>query len=453
MNKVFRNLLLVQLSVILAGFVGLGWALRLSAQQWGPFLLGALVIVLLSGLVLRGMLLRPISRIGKAAEKFAQGDFRGRLPHIRRDELGDLADSLNYLSDELQKKIAEVTKDRTEVKAILSSMEEGVIVIGRDERIILLNDPVYRMLDLRSRDTIGKSYWEILRNEEINSSLKEALLEKKTVRKEIHLLTPADSQFLMQISPVVLEKGDLTGVVAVFHDVTEFNKLAQMRSDFVANVSHELKTPLTTIKGFVETLKEGALNDPQKAERFLDFIKTHTERLELLVNDLLSLASIESKEVEMRWGGVRIPEVVQTAMAICKESIRQKKLTVEISFPEDLPPVRADAGKLEQVFLNLLDNAVKFTPAGGRITVSAVQEGGYVRTDFRDTGVGIAADHLPRIFERFYRVDKARNREQGGTGLGLSIVKHIVEAHEGKVSVQSEPEKGSQFSVYLPLAA
>ena len=223
-----------------------------------------------------------------------------------------------------------------------------------------------------------------------------------------------------------------------------------MRSEFVANASHELKTPLTTIKGFVETLKEGAINDPEKAGKFLEIIEKHANRLEQLVNDLLSLSAIESKEVDFKFEPTPIGTVIETVKNFSKELIEKRGHKITVTIEPGLPAVFIDRHRMEQVFLNLLDNAIKFTPQEGSIAISAKKEDGFIRVDFKDNGVGIDAGHLPRIFERFYRVDKGRSRDMGGTGLGLSIVKHIVLAHHGKVSVSSQLEKGSTFSVFLP---
>ncbi len=450
MNKILVRLFLTNLIVIFFSFLVFGILFRISFPQYISFLELGVFLALFLSLVVGRIFLKPIRQIKKAAQKIIQGDFKSRLSMSRKDELGDLADHLNHMSGELQNKISEILQDQNELKAILSSMVEGVLVIDKDERIVLLNWPVYEMLDLRSKDTVGRHYWEVIRNEEINSLLKEAITQKKSLKKEIMIIAPSESHFSMQVSCVFTDRGVLSAVVSVFHDISELKKLAKLRSEFVANASHELKTPLTTIKGFVETLKDGAIHNEQKAQKFLDIIAKHTQRLEELVGDLLSLSAIESKEVKLDFAKVQIAAVLESVVNLAKERWDTSQYKIILDVSQNFPAVSLDRSRMEQAFLNLLDNAIKFTPAGGVITISAYQENGFSRIDFKDTGIGIEPEHIPRIFERFYRVDKGRSRELGGTGLGLSIVKHIVQAHQGKVLVQSEVGKGSVFSIFLP---
>ena len=339
--------------------------------------------------------------------------------------------------------------DRENFETILSSMVEGVIVINSKGKIEHASPNFCQLLELRSKETQNKLYWEIIRNQEINDPLKEALLHKRALRKEINIIGPKDSFFSMQISPVMDRDGKLLSLIAVFHDITELKKLERIRADFVANVSHELKTPLTAIKGFVETLKTSSKDDPVTLARFLDIIDKQAQRLESLVNDLLILSSIESKEVKMNIGAEPLNRIVHTVLALHKKSIEDKGHQVTMDIPPDLPNVLADRQRMEQVFLNLLDNAVKFTPPGGKISIQARWEKPYVRVEVRDNGVGIPAEHLSRVFERFYKIDRARSRE-AGTGLGLAIVRQIVTAHQGKIEVESSSGAGSTFRIFLP---
>jgi len=454
MNKTLQKLLVLNILIILFGFIIIGIHLRLPLSFYPSFLVIGLGMACLLSFIVHKIFFGPIQQMQRITEKITRGDYKTRLSLGRKDELGQLANNLNEMSLELQNKIDEITHDKNELKAILSSMVEGVVVIGKDEKIILLSDPVCQMLELRSKDVIGKPYWEIIRHEEINSLLEESIAQKKALQKEITLLSPNENHFSMQISPVLSEDSkDFSGVVAIFHDITELKKLEDVRTEFVANVSHELKTPLTTIKGFVETLKEGALTDKEKSQRFLDIIQKHTDRLEYLVNDLLTISAIESKEIKLNFEQTQIDKVIESAVHLCSEALKQKQHQLEITVDKNLPDLLLDKAKMEQAFLNLLDNAIKFTNAGGNIRVSASHDNNFIRVDFKDNGIGIPQQHLPRLFERFYRVDKGRSRELGGTGLGLSIVKHIVQIHNGKVSVQSEPSKGSLFSVFLPISS
>lgn len=340
--------------------------------------------------------------------------------------------------------------DRENLETILSSMVEGVIVINSKGRIIHASPNFCQLLELRSKETQGKLYWEIIWNQGINDSIKEALLLKQAVKKEIAIIGPPETFFSMQISPVMGGEDKLLSLIAIFHDITELKKLEKIRSEFVANVSHELKTPLTAIKGFVETLKTSAKDDPVAASRFLDIIDKQTQNLENLVNDLLILSSIESKEVKMNFMAEPLNKIISSVLALQKRIIDDKGHQISVDIPEDLPNVLVDRLRMEQVFINLLDNAVKFTPSGGKINIKAKWEKPYVRVDVKDNGVGIPSEHLSRVFERFYRVDRARSREAGGTGLGLAIVRQIVAAHQGKVEVESSPGIGSTFRIFLP---
>ena len=342
--------------------------------------------------------------------------------------------------------------DRGNFETILSSMVEGVIVIDAKGKIEHASPNFCQLLELRSKETQNKLYWEVIWNQEINDSLKEALAHKRALRKEINIIGPQESFFSMQISPVMDREDKLLSLIAVFHDITELKKLEKIRTDFVANVSHELKTPLTAIKGFVETLKISAKDDPVALVRFLDIIDKQTQRLEALVNDLLILSSIESKEVKMNIVAEPLNKLIPAVLALHKKIIEDKGHQVTVDIPPDLPNVLVDRQRMEQVFLNLLDNAVKFTPPGGKISIQARWEKPYVRVEVKDNGVGIPAEHLSRVFERFYRADKARSREAGGTGLGLAIVRHIVSAHQGKIEVESSPGVGSTFRIFLPCA-
>ena len=453
MIKTIRRLFFTYLVILIIGLAIYGWVMGISFKNYyGTILFGTCIAFILS-LITEGFYLRPIKKIQEATAKITHGDFTGKVAVRSHDELGDLAHNLNKMSANLQSTIIEITKDKDELKAILSSMVEGVIVIGNNEKILLLSPPVSHMLDLRSKDVMERPYWEAIRNREINATFEEALKNKKAIKKELAILFPSESYFSMQISPILNESGGLSSVVAVFHDISELKKLEKVRSEFVANVSHELKTPLTSIKGFVETLQNGALGDPKTRNRFLDIIQTHTVKLENLVNDLLSLSAIESKDTKMNFEYVSLPDIIDTITNLYRAQLEKRNQNMSVSIPKDIPPILVDRGKIEQVFSNLLDNAIKFTPPVGKILIHASLKDDYIRIDVQDSGIGISEEHLPRVFERFYMVDKSRSKELGGTGLGLAIVKHIVQAHNGRVTVQSELKKGSTFSVFLPKTA
>jgi two-component system phosphate regulon sensor histidine kinase PhoR len=370
--------------------------------------------------------------------------------HFYHRRILQIRDSHDSAKNDFLRQLSASRVDRENLETILSSMVEGVIVIDSKGKIEHASPNFCQLLELRSKETQNKLYWEVIWNQEINNSLKEALIAKRAVRKEINILGPQESFFSMQISPVMDREDKLLSLIAVFHDITELKKLERIRSDFVANVSHELKTPLTAIKGFVETLKTSAKDDPLALAHFLDIIDKQTQRLENLVNDLLILSSIESKEIKMNISAEPLNKIIYSVISLHKKNIEDKKHQVTVDIPVDLPNVLVDRGRMEQVFLNLLDNAVKFTPPGGKISIQAEWKRPYICVEVKDNGVGIPAEHLSRVFERFYRVDKARSREAGGTGLGLAIVRQIVSAHQGKIEVESSPDLGSTFRIFLP---
>ena len=427
MKNLFKPLIALNVCVTFLAFYFIGKIFDALPANYWVIALGSVVAAVISSLISVKFIVKP--------------------------NLAEINKTPNAIVPRLKSYPLEAIYEKTQLTMILSSMVEGVVIIDADEKIILLSPQVSTMLDLRSKDTIGKAYWEIIRNEEIISTLKDALREQKAIYKDITIIFPSESFFRMQISPVLSEDGEFLGVVAVFHDISEIKRLENLRSEFVANVSHELKTPLTSIKGFVETLKGGALSDEKLAKRFLDIIQVQTEKLENLVTDILTLSTLESKDVKMKFESISIVIVLTSVVDLYKTQIEKKNLTLEMDLGKNLKFISVDCQKIEQVFSNLLDNAIKFTPAGGEIAIRAYQENSFVRIDVKDSGVGIAEEHLPRLFERFYRVDKSRSREFGGTGLGLAIVKHIVQAHNGKITVTSQVDNGSIFSVFLPISS
>ncbi len=367
--------------------------------------------------------------------------YHRRIAQIRRSHDSVKSDFLEQLNTS--------SLEHENFETILSSMVEAVIIINAKGRIEHASSNFYQLLELRSRETKGKLYWEVIWNQAINDSIKEALMHKKAVRKEINIIGPPESFFSMQISPVKDKQDKLLTLIAVFHDITELKKLEKIRSEFVANVSHELKTPLTAIKGFVEMLRE-AKDDPKVWSRFLDIIGKQTQRLEDLVNDLLILSSIESNEVKMEVKPESLEKIITSIATLENKALENKGHQLIIDIPKNLPQILVDRKRIDQVFLNLLDNAIKYTPNGGIIIIQAKLEKPYIQIEVKDNGVGIPSEHLSRVFERFYRVDKARSRDAGGTGLGLSIVHQIISSHHGKIEVESSPETGSTFRIFLP---
>ncbi len=409
----------------------------------------ALVIASIISLIISLTITRPLQEMTKVSQKISKGDFSKKLKILSQDEIGQLADSLNLMSEELENKIRIISEDKDKMKVVLSSVIEGIVAIDKEGRIILFNHALKNMIDCSSDRVLEKFHWEIIRNNQLNELLKETLQKGQTLTREITLFSPQEKIFHASANPLT-EKNKVWGAVVVLNDITEIKKLEKMRSEFVANVSHELRTPLTSIQGFVETLKEGAINDPEKAQYFLEIIEKQSNRLNNLIEELLQLSKIESQEIAMNLQSINLRDLIDKTISEFKKKIEQKDHKIKINISPQLPLVKADPEQIEVVFRNLLDNAVKYTPDGGEIYISALEKAENIYIEVADNGIGISAEHLPRIFERFYRANKDRSRKLGGTGLGLAIVKHIVQAHQGTIGVESKPGKGSKFFFTLP---
>ncbi|MDD5687100.1 MAG: ATP-binding protein [Elusimicrobia bacterium] len=411
--------------------------------------IGILAALLLS-LVVGKSFVKPILIMRAVAEKISKGDFSQKLDFKSYGEIAQLGNSLNVMSEELQKKISEIIKEKNELSAVLSSMSEGVLVVEESKKIVLINPALSKMLYFRSEDVAGKYYWEVIGNEEINSFIESAMGIQQSLKKDITILLPEEHHIEIHTSSIFYDHRKLFGIVCVFHDMTQIKKLEKVRTEFVANASHELKTPLTAIIGFVETLKEGAINDREKAMEFLSIIQDNTTRLKDLVNDLLTISMAESREFKLNLGKVNLKELINSILVVYKSKMESKKQKIIKEVSADIQNITVDEEKFRQIISNLIDNAVKFTGENGEIKIKCLSAGENIRIEISDTGIGISKEHLPRIFERFYRVDTARSREMGGTGLGLAIVKHLVMLHKGNVFVESQPGKGSVFTIVLP---
>lgn len=394
---------------------------------------------------------KPLEEMATIAKGMAKGDFSKKPIVYSKDEIGNLANALTYMSDEIKKNIATITREVTKLDIILSSMFEGIMVINAREEITLMN-PSLRKMFMIDMDPIGKKPLEVIRNSAVQKIVDDLLQDKRRFINEKILVTQTEEKFL-EINAVSLLRHNISeGCVLVFHDITELRRLEKIRQDFVANVSHELRTPMSSIKGYAETLLHGALEDRINARDFINIIHQDSNRLANLIDDLLDISRIESGKMELVVMALELKPIIQRIIGVLEQPAREKSLSITCDFPDVLPRVLTDDKRLSQVLLNLLDNAVKYTPAGGRIKIILSIKEKFIQVDIADTGIGIPAEDIPRIFERFYRVDKARSRELGGTGLGLSIVKNIVSAHGGEVWVDSEYGKGSTFSFTIPLA-
>jgi two-component system, OmpR family, phosphate regulon sensor histidine kinase PhoR len=420
-------------------------------------LLGGLVALAVAfgiGLFVARRVTKPVVQMQAIARQMSEGDFTVRAPIRSPDEIGALGRALNGLAGRLREKIHDLGHEQAKATAILDGMIEGVIAVDGRDVILLLNARARSMFDLDATRGEGKPFLEVVRNTELHEVFREARAagEGSVSNREVRLVGPVNRRVEVNAVPLRLG-GHEVGVVMVLHDVTELRRLEQVRTEFVANVSHELRTPLTAIQGYLETLLTGALEERENARRFLEIVFRHTERLGRLLNDLTDLSNIELGRVSLKLAPTRLDEAVDAVLAIMAAKAQSGKVTLKSQLPRDLPAVLADRDRLVQILINLVDNAVKYTPEGGRVTVR-VQEpaDGHIEIDVVDTGIGIPPADLPRITERFYRVDKARSRELGGTGLGLAIVKHLVFAHNGLLRIESEPGRGTTVRVWLGCA-
>lgn len=412
----------------------------------GASLFLAVICSLLLSYILSFITSRPLRSMAAAAARIGKGEFGSRIPISSSDEIGELAEVLNEMAEKTESQLERISAEKNRLDTILRGMGEGVIVTN-DSGIVTLANPAFRALFSLDQSCIGKALIEIARQPSLNNALKKVLNSREELLEELVMLVPEEKNILTHWVPL-LEESKLIGTVAVFHDITDLKMLEKIRKDFVANVSHELRTPVSVIKGYAETiLSEGQNLPAEKLVQFIEVIHSHAERLAHLISDLLTLSRIESGAIPLE----PVPVSILAAVNRVSHLLDQKALSKEVTLTKTtalaaLPDIQADPDKLEQILINLLDNAIKFTPAGGTVTVDATDLGDRVRIDVKDTGIGIPAKDIPRIFERFYRVDTARSRELGGTGLGLSIVKHIVQAHGGSVAVESTPGTGSIFS-------
>ncbi|TCD47356.1 ATP-binding protein [Chlorobium sp. N1] len=392
---------------------------------------------------------RPLRRIAEMAERRMHGDFSGSIPAHRRDEIGMLARACNFMSEEVRK----MRRSEEWYRAVFSGIREAIVVTDAAGDIILLNPAASRMFRL-SGAMFQSRPLSMLEDPGLRGMMERVHRERTAVVKSEMVVTTVKGERTMQVSSMpVIRDGGFDGSVFVLNDITRLRNLERIRRDFVSSVSHELRTPLTSIRGYAETLLDGALGDPENAQAFLRIILQESEQLTALVNDVLDLSRIESGRIEYSFAPVDLGRVVGQSMEVLGPAIAKKAVKLDVSIPPGLPLIHADEAYLGIVVRNLLDNAVKYVDAGsGRIRFSAFRTGDSVQFDVEDNGCGIPQQDLGRIFERFYRVDKARSRELGGTGLGLSIVKHIVLAHRGDIRVRSRLNRGTTFSVTLPMA-
>jgi two-component system phosphate regulon sensor histidine kinase PhoR len=410
------------------------------------------VVAVALSIFLARRIVRPLRVIEAGARRFAQGDFDARLPMAGTAELSELALAMNLMAAQLRDRIQAMERQREELDAVLSSMAESVVAVDGRERVVLLNRAGARLFGVTIESARGRPIQEVIRNPKLQQCIALMLANGRPFEDEVVVVDTAEHSLHISASPLRDERGGQIGALLTLNDVTELRRLERARSDFVANVSHEIRTPVTLIKGYAETLLGETPPEPETTAHFLETILRQADRLCGLVDDTLSLAGLERSEVtgDVPREKTGLRGVVDAAVNLFGAKAREKDLRIQVSCPQDLE-VQGQAFLLEQALINLLDNAIKYSDSGGEVHVEVERVNGEVEIRVRDTGQGIAQEHLPRIFERFYRIDKARSRGLGGTGLGLAIVKHIMNLHGGRVTVESTLGKGSCFTLHLPV--
>ena len=415
---------------------------------------GVLVVALLAALAslfFSRLVSRPLEQIREGAGRFAKGDLAYRLPVFASSETELLAKTMNDMAANLDDRMQTIIRQRNELEAVFSSMLEGVVAINLEEIIISVNQVAAGMFHQETSKLLNRSVQEAIRNPDFQRFIRLAFLDENTREADLFFYLKGEKLLNTRCAPLRNAAGDRIGILIILNDVTRLRHLENMRRDFAANVSHEIKTPLTAIKGFTETLRAGALNNTEEAARFVEIIENHTNRLIAIIEDLMKLSVIEqnadNKKIALTESLV-LP-ILSSAIQICRQKADEKKIRILCSCDRDLS-ARVNAALIEQAFVNLLDNAIKYSEPGNRIEIEAVNIDSEIAVTFQDHGIGIGKEHLSRLFERFYRVDASRSRKLGGTGLGLAIVKHIVIANSGKVTVESTPGKGSRFVIHIP---
>ena len=403
---------------------------------------GVITFVLVLGLY------RRIKKVSRYASALSEGKKTPEPDEEAGGVFHHLISNIDAMSVELKDRVQSADQEKNRILAILESMVEGVLVVDVGQKILMANSALAAAFGLKKEELRGKYFWEVFRDTEINAMIEKSLGSQSSFKKE-HAALLTVSVFEIQVSPV-FNGEDFLGVAAVFHDVTKLKALEKARTEFVANVSHELKTPLTSIIGFVETLKEGAVEDPKNRLKFLQIIEGHSKKLSYLIEDLLLLSRVESGKEELKKEAVDFGKMLETILGLFERMIKDKDLKVSVKLSPRPFIFSGDSKSLEQAFSNLVDNAIKYNELSGDIAIEASESAEGARIEIRDTGRGIPEADLPRIFERFYRVDKSRSRESGGSGLGLSIVKHIIEGHSGHVEARNTANKGSTFIIHLP---
>jgi len=453
------DMLYIALPVIedgeIVGFMRLAKSLEeintVVKQNLKNYILFFIIIFILSLILLSRFtsdLIQPIQKMSKSAAKIADGNYNESINlDSHSKEIDKMIKQFNFMTEKLEKKINEISEEKNKAQAILSSMVDGVIATDNSGNIMLINPAARNMLFINEKDVKGKDFIQIVRNHTINNFLEKVLEKDTIISKEIVLKREEEKILRCHFVSITNEKDEIKGGVVVFTDITELRRLEQVRKDFVANVSHELKTPLTSIIGYVDTLIENKDIDEQTSNKFLNVIKDEADRLGVLIQDLLNLSKFEDSNPELKPG--YISKLIDKTIAILEDKAANKNIQIKKEIQPDLSQVYMVKEQIEQVMINLIDNAIKYTSENGLIKVRAKSENDKILVEVEDNGIGIPEKDKERIFERFYRVDKARSRSKGGTGIGLSIVKHIIKNHNSQIKLKSKSGQGTTFWFYL----
>lgn len=418
--------------------------LQLSLIVVGGLLVLASTVVII--LMVR-RITRPITTITAVTQGLAEKDYGQRVMLLPSGEIGELAKSVNTLGEKLQKNVTEIHVKELRLAGVLDNLVSGVLLVNTKKRITLANPAMFQLIE---KKLLHNNYFEVLPSYQLSNLIKEAFKTGKKQQAEVILYGhSAEKRVDANVVPIVEDNQHLSGVILVLHDITDIRHLEALRSEFVSNVSHELKTPVTSIKGFAETLLDGAMADADLRKEFLEIIRDESNRLTRLIEDILQLSKIEQHQIKPHYSEVDLVNVLTNVLKVLRKAIVEKNVTIELQLPQSLV-LTSEADGLHQIALNLISNAITYTPNDGCVTIHAHKKGTEITFQVADTGIGIPAADQTRIFERFYRVHKARERETGGTGLGLSIVKHLVERYQGRIALDSIEDEGTTFTVTLP---
>ena len=429
----------------------------INRNMFNSLLIASLIGIIIASIIAYRYLYyitKPVKELTRAVKDIAGGNFSRRITNLPKNEFGELGISFNEMAKQLQQSMEALKIQNVKLETILNSMPEGIIAVDTKKNIMLINPSAKEIFLIKDNEKIiGKNILENIRNNQIYKIIHHILINDKDNPMEIEIDSSKKKILRISSSPIryIAKHERIKGVILIIEDITQLRKLENVRKDFVANVSHELKTPITSIRGFIETLKSGEVEDENIQKRFLDIIDFESERLIRLVEDILILSDLENNSKSVTIDKIEIKETLNEIISIMTQLAMKKNIIISSDIQDDMLPLHFAKDKFKQMMINLIDNAIKYTPEGGKIKINAYQNNNQVEIEIKDTGIGIPKEDIPRLFERFYRVDKDRSRSAGGTGLGLAIVKHILELMNGKIKVESELGKGSSFILSIPL--